>query len=256
MGSATLDESRENLRCQWNQFKHDIRDIHQQFNQFYWIRTLFIAALKYGLCLTRIAELVDFIKINRGHFIQFIPAFALSLVCSVLSAYYFVLHDEVTVRWCEIESSCFSSNLILAIACYITFMILFYYLSTVFTSPGVVKTIEPGSTSSVQSWKSYKGQGGLCYINATLHASRENELTELYSRGEKKDSNCVEKCGQDNKSTNRDDDLLRPKSGSVFIPSPYSSYCKKCKINRPPRSHHCSQCNRCVLQVRLEYASR
>lgn len=32
-------------------------------------------------------------------------------------------------------------------------------------------------------------------------------------------------------------------------PSSSPSFCEKCQILRPPRTHHCSSCNRCILQM-------
>lgn len=257
----SLQEAKEDLYHQFKRFNVAIRDIHSDFNQLYWIRTLFIAIARYILYLTRTINMFNFIKRNRGHFLQFVPLFAISLVCFVVVAYCYVLHEKVIEpRWCHGKhhpeedlppTSCTSSNIILAVACYIGFMIVYYYLMTVFTSPGVVNTIDcsrPGpsaagnfdessctnATTSKKneiSWKSYNGQGGTCYIHAKYNTSEEQKLVELHEK------------------TN---EALVPDSGSVYIPSTTSSFCKRCQINRPPRSHHCSKCNRCVLMVRFE----
>jgi hypothetical protein len=273
MTGTTLEEAHKDLVHQWKAFNVDIRDIYSDFDQLYWIRTLSVASLRYILYLTKLINLVNFTRRNHGHFIQFIPVLALSLVCGVVLAYFFVLHEVVIKpRWCDggrfssedQPCTCLWSNVILTLACYIGFMIVYYYVITVFTSPGVVKTIEHGPSASSgtgassdtctstdskskakdeQYWKSYNGQGGSCYIHVRLNPSYERELVELHER-------------QKNGGTSRNNDdgkeALVPDSGSVFIPSPSSSYCKKCETIRPPRSHHCSQCNRCVLQVRIE----
>ena len=34
----------------------------------------------------------------------------------------------------------------------------------------------------------------------------------------------------------------------MYHPSPLPSHCKKCDIERPPRTHHCKVCKRCVLE--------
>jgi hypothetical protein len=261
-----VEKARQELVDQWRAFNVDLRDIHSNFDQFYWIRTLSAAFFSYVLSATRLMNLAKYAARNRGHVIQFIPLFAISLVCGVLAAYYFVLHEKIMIsRWCDCEDSimdgrqvaCFWSNTILAGACYIVFMIVYYYLITVFKSPGVVNTMEPKSISnkgvdvdtndkSTPVWKSYNGQGGCCYIHVTFNPSYDKKLVEMHESehngGTPGGSSVINK-------------TLVPESGSVFIPSPCSSYCKKCKIVRPPRSHHCSKCNRCVLQVRNEWLS-
>jgi len=255
---TALKDAREDFLTKWKNFNVAIRDIHSDFDQLYWIRTLFGAAVTYLLRLTRSIALVDFASRSAGHVIQFVPLFAISLVCFVLASYYFVLHDEVIKRWCpapachdhddgskKIDSiacessegqACLWSTASMSIACYLGFMIIYNYLQTTFTSPGVSsvpnKSLHESSNAGNKSWKSYHGRGGCCYINPTFNPDEERKLVELY--------------GNDDEN-----ETLTPKSGTVFIPSPSSSYCKKCEQNRPPRCHHCSHCDRCVLQVRI-----
>lgn len=112
-----------------------------------------------------------------------------------------------------------------------------HQLSTIIHQPSSIKFTTPGvllphGIDEEVVWRSVDGKGGCMYINPTFDKNKERHLVNLYQ-----ESTTSEEC--------------YAKNGTVFIPSHLSSYCKKCKINRPPRCHHCSRCDRCVLQVRI-----
>ena len=176
--SVRIEEAHKELTTKWCEFTVAIRDIQSDFDQFYWIKTLSAAGMKYLLCLTRMKKAVDFVRDNRGHLIHLFPFAAMNLVGFILLAYWFILHQEVTVeRWCTTSGgsasasasasdphtsshgtgdsaaddqmpSCRSSNVILIGVCYIGTMIIYTYSKTTFSSPGVLNTILPASASA------------------------------------------------------------------------------------------------------------
>ncbi len=240
---SSVGEAGKELRERWNEFTEAIGDIEHDFNQFYWIQILSRSAIKYILCLSRITHVIRFLNTNRGHFVQLIPGFAIGLVCIVASSYLTVIHNEIIVpRWCRCDggngryrvddvienSDCISSIVIKVVALYLTSMIIFNYLQTTLRSPGVIPSLER-NISLGSRWTPSDERGGCCFfIKPNFNQLRENEMSGKFVTEE-----------------------YYPGDGKVFIPSPNSSYCKKCKIDRPPRCHHCSRCNRCVLQVSL-----
>lgn len=152
-------------------------------------------------------------------------------------------------------------------------MIIWNYLQTTFTSPGIlvhVPSIHDNNTtkqkneeencsstqtmnkskndnelnqsqnttctttkSNCDQYHSISGQGGCCYISPKLNLNHEQNLVSFY------------------KSTFDPSYQYYPSldSNAVFIPKANTSYCEKCQLVRPPRSHHCSRFKRCVLQV-------
>ncbi len=144
---------------------------------------------------------------------------------------------------------CFWSMFHLIVTHYLCFMILWNYLHTTFTSPGVLVPQEEedrktcnenndgnGMTNTNnltrREWKSTEGRGGCCYINPKYIIQDEINRVALYKDAVGKEC------------------FPSSESNSVFIPAANTSFCKKCQMDRPPRCHHCSTCNRCVLQVR------
>jgi len=173
------------------------------------------------------------------------------------------------------ETYCWWSTIHATIAIYLTIMILCNYSLTVFTSPGVAlpppfrdttdnnqeeeqkesnnivdSLINNTATCSKTSinrrptndiyeqsllWKSYyKSRGGCCYVHSNLNAKKEHDrVLSFYkynnSNAKEEDWSCTENI--------------------VYLPSPNKSYCKRCFMHRPARCHHCSWCNRCVLQM-------
>lgn len=230
----SLEEARNELYQNWRQFNEEIRDIYTEFNQFFWIKTLFTSFVRYLLHWTRLIKCISFLKRNKGHLIQFLPLSVMFLVSLILVSYRQILHKAVIVsRWCHTKededvSSCTSSSLLLFGVYYLVFMALCNYIMTCYSSPGVLNTVYTNEGRQLK-WQSHCGQGGTAYISSSINTNKEKQRAALHFH-------------------NANDDM-HPKQGSVFIPNPCSDFCKKCRMQRPPRTHHCSTCNRCVLQM-------
>ena len=257
-GNVAMTEATNKEEQEWVttmlKFKNAIRDINQDFDVLYWMRTLLLSGMKYIFYKTQMKHFFSTAIPHKGHFIQFIPLVAILLIVSIIICYDVFLHEYVVQkRWCNGDhisctgtsfgtnmcmnndsSFCFWSIFHLAIVHYLGFMILWNYLKTVFTSPGVVLTASEKDLDNLVEWKSAQSRGGLCYINPRLNIEEEERRVSLYKNAVGKE--------------------LFPslESNCVFIPSANPSFCKKCQLDRPPRCHHCSKCNRCVLQVSFE----
>ncbi|KAK5576997.1 hypothetical protein RB653_001934 [Dictyostelium firmibasis] len=48
---------------------------------------------------------------------------------------------------------------------------------------------------------------------------------------------------------NNDNDIINKESETIIIDNVTWSYCKKCSKSKPPRCHHCSVCDRCILKM-------
>lgn len=257
-----MNEARDDLVNKWKQFNEELRDISTEFNHLYWIQVLFFAAVNYLLHIARLVKLSSWLVSKRGHAIQFLPLFVICIVSLVLVAYCLILHQEVIAkRWCGVIRSndeschvgCRSSQFILCGVCYIGVMILYNFLRTTFTSPGIatLKCLQDSNTrlnddinhgngnaadkhSNATQWKSFDGQGGCCYLSLKPCIDEELYLQRKYTI----------QLDETQLSS-----LEQMQFTTIYIPNPFSSYCKKCSIVRPPRCHHCSKCNRCVLQM-------
>jgi len=199
------------------------------FNPFVWIYRLTCAALRDGM---------EFTGVSLQWWRRVIPVFALSLILLVPAAYFGKLRDElVRARWCGVSVSSINSNnddprdddatiskkcawmyLHDGLVVYLTVMILFHFLRTMFLSPGFSAS-DHHLTTMADADK--------------IDFATEMERTELFYGS----SSSV-------RSTSKQDTMTK----CSYFPDPHPSFCKKCNSDRPPRCHHCSICGRCVLQ--------
>lgn len=205
----------------------------ENFNAFHWVVRLFRAAL----CYLYYKSGLESLGIHR-YWRSSIPCYALSLVSLVLLSYFTRLRQVIVERWCcpleANHSSCMDSCrwpiLHDCAVCYIGLMIIFNYVSACFRSPGVALS------SSYQNvgndipehlqWKAIHCQGGCSGFDPSLDIKAERQR--------------VIDCNKMKQES---------KKSSTFetFPSNEWTFCKKCNVHRPPRTHHCSTCKRCII---------
>lgn len=257
------------LQQQWEGFKEALYSV-EPFDQWHWIYVLFRAFICYLIIYVQRKILPTRVKkVSK----VIIPCFALCLVASMLSLYFLVLRNEVLLpRWCSTTptAACRWAFFHDALVSYLGIMIFWNYLITVLSSPGVAlpqkeSTIN-GKKKEPLIWKSSEGRGGCCFINpfpvnVNLEFSRVQRFmgpsaTFLLSNATTTDTtvDCIDGQSHQNPRETASHEATADNRHNqeivIHIPSLESSACEWCHIyNRPPRCHHCSTCNRCVLQM-------
>jgi DHHC palmitoyltransferase len=231
----------------YNAFLRAIRSPTDNFNAFQWTCRLIQAALGYVYGKSGLYQL----KIHI-YWRSCVPAMGMSLIVLVVLSYYTSLRSVVQMSWCQSRPSAiyFHDSFV----AYLGTMILYHMISACFRSPGVAlpdaakdkksnEKTTTGEASKFQSQSSYKwmaveSQGGCCCIDPILNVPRERQLVEMYSQRNVP--------SQDTNNKNQSPSST-PKTPD-FFPDCKSTVCEKCRIQRPPRCHHCSTCHRCILQ--------
>jgi DHHC palmitoyltransferase len=137
------------------------------------------------------------------------PALALLLITTTYAAYVSSLRYTIRDQTCNGSVYCIHANDV--IVSYLVFMMLYYYIKTCYQSPGVAVS-DPSARVDI---------GGIARWPLRLDARVEH------------DRYCT---------------LLQTTTTRDYHPSPTTSICNKCEITRPPRAHHCSVCQQCILQ--------
>lgn len=228
------------LRCTWNQFARALRS-PEPFNAWQW---------SYDLLNAGVSDLATLCGLSRQSLNPWIPLFALSLILLVLISYFLSIRHVMHSRWCSNhdtdhrhdEGHCYWMPIHDVVVSYLGSMILFHYFSAVCSSPGVCL-----SKTSERTWTAKAGQGGLWGYNVSLDRAREKQRVEQYN------ILALREISTEKSTRLRTKETENPVSGSAespgcYFPSPATTFCLKCQIVRPPRCHHCSQCQRCVLQ--------
>lgn len=203
----------------WASFNQALRS-PDHFNAPQWVCRLLLAALYALYYKTGLRKL----KIHL-FWRSCVPAFAIGLIVAVVSSYFLHLRPIICDEDCRWP---FFHDITVS---YFGVMIIFNYLSACFRSPGVAMAECYNNLDELDSildeikWTAANSQGGCCCFNTPMNLALEKERVSLYKTIE-----------------------TSPKNGGELFPSNVWTKCAKCNINRPPRCHHCSICNRCVLQ--------
>ena len=235
----------------WNQFHTALRNSQEYFNAFPWtFRLLQASLLHYGYFRSGFYRL----KVHI-YWRTWIPLIGIGLIVLVAISYYTSLKTIIAGRACcgnpneesneydgeQCRLDCKSAYAHDATVAYISFMIIFHYISACFRSPGValpthqdtglVNNDQPTTTMTTtipqqpQVWLASEGRGGCCCFNSKLDVTKEQQRVNEYKELEVQDL-----------------------PGIRNFPSVGWTFCAKCNITRPPRCRHCSKCNRCILQ--------
>mmetsp|Transcript_13351 Transcript_13351/g.19654 ORF Transcript_13351/g.19654 Transcript_13351/m.19654 type:complete len:443 (-) Transcript_13351:199-1527(-) len=233
--SQQRETQQHNYIDQWETVRREflvaLRSTTEPFDSWLWTWRLTQSACIYFYGVSRLSMLC-----SLSFWRPAVPVMSLFLIELCVSSYFLSLRQCIVLeRWCGTDRGwCVWDILHTSFVSYIGIMITLKFTQTCFTSPGVAlpsDSMNDRENDRILKWRSSQGRGGIACCDPTFNPEVEMRLVSLYGNREEGLQNNVE-----DGSTN-------------LCPGTHFTYCSKCQIWRPPRCHHCSACNRCVLQM-------
>ena len=246
------EEEEKDFWTLWNEFQVALKDIHTPFNEWYWIYTVTRASVRHVFILLT-KHTISFSILHILFWISryarsILPCVATSMILFVTWSYYAYLRQILlfipSASSFSISKGFLISSIHDLIVVYLVVQILFHYTYTVFTSPGIVtgSVVDHAAAGGGDDdgmmipCHSTQGQGGCCFTSPKFSRKEEEGKTKSYFDSIMP-TQTLERVDHHSSSS------------VIYYPSTQSTFCKKCNFIRPSRAHHCSTCNRCILQV-------
>lgn len=237
----------------WNDFNRALRSPNEPFNAFFWIYRLARAGLASVYHQSRLPVLVETYQLQK-RWAPMIPFWVVGLISFLVVLYAMSIRSMLVPERTDISTTPTNDNASCGVTVihhdfwviYFGCMVLYFYLKTNLTSPGVAL---PANTK--QRWSCMDGQGGFFWSRGYPKLQEEQELDRVSLYGAlvvppKSHKTTTEEAETTGDNNNESPMISSP--GQKTFPSPDPSFCRTCEIVRPPRCHHCRICHRCVLQ--------
>jgi len=189
----------------------------QDFNSLYWLYRLFYALLD-TIIPCRDDSRRKHINGFATRFRPLIPSVGITLILLCLSSYFTTFRNIAVIMKGK------SETLHTSIVVWLGINILSHYFYCINASPGIV--ISPNANISASGAKRNDD------VQSRVKINEEKKRINLYNL------HCTMKISIEDSTDN-----------SVWYhPMPNDTFCQKCEIDRPARSHHCRICKVCVLE--------